>query len=95
MIPSSGTIGLDPLIDVTGVRVLARYIVELTFADGAVRVMDLEPYLWGPVFEPLTSNYDLFCQVAIDPVSGTICWPNGADFAPESLYVDSKPVVPS
>ena len=31
-----------PLVDVTGVRVLARYVVELTFDDGSVRVIDLE-----------------------------------------------------
>lgn len=47
---------LAPLIAVTGVRVLARYVVELTFADGSERVIDLEPLLWGPMFEPLVSG---------------------------------------
>jgi len=47
---------LTPLIDVTDVRVLARYVVELTFADGSERVIDLEPLLWGPMFEPLVAE---------------------------------------
>ena len=57
---------LEPLIDVTGVRLLARYVVELTFADGHVRVMDLESLLWGPMFEPLKDpsfSYPMFEQM--------------------------------
>lgn len=86
---------LQPLIDVTGVRVLARYVVELTFADGSVRVIDLEPLLWGEMFEPLTTDYDTFRQVRVDPDAGTIVWPNGADISPRTLYAESKPVVPA
>jgi hypothetical protein len=86
---------LARLIDVSHVRVLARYVVELTFADGAVRVIDLEPFLWGPMFEPLKADYGLFRQVAVDSDAGTIVWPNGADLSPRTLYTESKPVVPS
>ncbi len=86
---------LAPLIDVTGVRVLARYVVELEFADGAVRVIDLEPLLWGPMFEPLVADYDLFRQVTVDRDAGTIVWPNGADISPRTLYAESKPAVPA
>ena len=86
---------LEPLIDVTGVRVLARYVVELTFADGSVRVIDLEPLLWGPMFEPLVANYSLFRRVDVDTEAGTIAWPNGADISPRTLYAESKPAVPA
>ncbi|MGQ0802451.1 MAG: DUF2442 domain-containing protein [Actinomycetota bacterium] len=82
-----------PLIDVTGVRVLARYVVELTFADGAARVIDLEPLLWGPMFEPLKADYELFRQVTVDPDAGTIVWPNDADVSPRTLYAESKPAI--
>jgi hypothetical protein len=75
--------------------VLARYVVELTFADGAVRVIDLEPLLWGPMFEPLLADYDLFRRVCIDDDAGTIVWPNGADISPRTLYAESKPAVPA
>lgn len=86
---------LAPLIDVTDVRVLARYVVELTFADGSVRVIDLEPLLWGPMFEPLLADYELFRQVRVDHDAGTIVWPNGADISPRTLFAESKPAIPA
>lgn len=86
---------LEPLIDVTQVRVLARYVVELTFANGEIRVIDLEPMLWGEMFEPLKADYGLFRQVKADPDVGTIVWPNGTDLSPRTLYSESKPVVPA
>lgn len=86
---------LAPLIDVGGVRVLARYVVELRFANGEIKVIDLEPLLWGPMFEPLVKDYELFCRVDVDPEAGTIVWPNGADLSPRTLYAESKPAVPA
>ena len=85
---------LAPLIAVTDVRVLARYVVELTFADEGQRVIDLEPLLWGPIFEPLLADYDLFRDVTVDPDAGTIVWPNGADISPRTLFAESRPTVP-
>lgn len=84
-----------PVIDVTSVRVLSRYVVELSFADGEVRVIDLEPLLWGEMFEPLLADYGLFREVHVDPEAGTIVWPNGADLSPRALYAESKSAVPS
>jgi uncharacterized protein DUF2442 len=86
---------IEPLVDVKAVRVLSRYLVELDFADGAKRVIDLEPYLWGPMFEPLLGDYSVFSQVRVDPDAGTIVWPNGADISPRTLYAESKPAVPA
>ncbi|MGH9226768.1 MAG: DUF2442 domain-containing protein [Acidimicrobiales bacterium] len=86
---------LEPLIDVTGVRVLARYVVELTFADGDARVIDRERLLWGPMFDPLVADYGLFRRVRVDREAGTIVWPNGADISPRTLYAESKPAVPA
>lgn len=86
---------LAPLIDVRDVRVLARYVVALTFADGSERVIDLEPLLWGPMFEPLVADYELFRQVKVDPDAGTIVWPNGADISPRTLFAESRPTVPA
>jgi hypothetical protein len=83
------------LVDVTAVRVLSRYLVELDFADGAKRVIDLETFLWGPMFEPLLADYGLFCEVSVDPEAGTIVWPKGADLSPRTLYSESKPAVPA
>lgn len=78
-------------VDVSGVRVLTRYVLELTFANGQTRALDVEPFLWGPAFAPLLADYATFRAVRVDPEAGTIVWPNGADLAPELLYEKSKP----
>ncbi len=38
----------------------------------------------GPIVEPLRDPA-YFLRVALDPVAGTVVWPNGADFAPDFL----------
>ena len=83
-----------PLVDVTGVRVLARYVVELTFDDGSVEVIDLEDRLRGPAFAPVRDDYATFCAVAVNTESGTLEFPNGADLSPAMLHLESKPAVP-
>lgn len=84
-----------PLVDVTGVRVLGRYVLELTFDTSEVKVLDMEPLMSGPVFEALLSDYNLFRQVKVDGLSGTIVWPNGADWAPDELYSKAKSAIPA
>lgn len=86
---------MEPINDVADVQVLSRYIVELTFATGERRVIDLEPLLVGAVFEPLIRDYALFNQVRADAEAGTLVWPNGADISPRTLYRHSRPAVPS
>ena len=86
---------MNKVIDVTAARVLARYVVELTFETGETRVIDLEPLLQGPVFQPLVDDYALFRQLRVDPEAGTIVWPNGADISPRTLYLRSRDIVPS
>lgn len=70
---------------VVAVRVQRPYVVEVTFEDGVQREVDVEPLLWGEVFRPLRDP-DFFGRVTVDPDSGTIAWPNGADLSPEFLY---------
>ena len=77
--------------DVTGVRVLHPYVIEVTFADGVQRRIDVAPEMYGPVFEPL-HDPAYFEQVHVDPDVGTIVWPNGADLSPEFLYTTDAPV---
>lgn len=86
---------VTPLVRVTAVQVLSRYIVDLQFADGMRKVIDLEPHLWGEMFAPLLADYDLFRQVRVDEDAGTIAWPNGADLSPRMLYEQAKVSVPS
>jgi len=79
------------LIGVRAVQPLTSFRVRLTFTDGAVREMDLEPYLRGPIFEPIRNDPQLFAAVQVDTDGDTITWPNGADIAPETLYYDGNP----
>ena len=70
---------------VVAVPVLRPYVIEVTFQSGTVRQVDLEPILWGSVFEPLRDPA-LFAQATVDPEIETVVWPNGADVSPEFLY---------
>ena len=72
-------------LHVTEVIYLKDYELRLTFNDGSVKILDLENELYGEIFEPLKA-IELFRQVYVNPDTGTIEWPNGADFAPEFLY---------
>ena len=56
----------------------------VAFSDGCDATVDLRPLLSGPVFEPLLDP-DMFAKFTLDPVCKTVCWPNGADLAPEAL----------
>jgi len=72
-------------VDVTAVEVVGPYRLRLSFDDGTVGEIDFSDRAWRGVFEPL-SDPAYFGHVAIDPDGGTICWPNGVDMAPETLY---------
>jgi hypothetical protein len=71
--------------EAVSVRVVKPYVIEVSFKDGTRRQIDIEPYFWGEVFAPLRDPV-LFAQAAVDPTFGSVCWPTGADLAPEFLY---------
>ena len=74
-------------------RVLRGYILELTWADGVVTTLDIEPYLWGPAFEPLRDPA-VFEAVTVVPELGTVVWPNGVDISPQELRSKSRWAAP-
>ena len=57
--------------------------VHVCFNDASENTIDFEPWLEGPVFEPLRDPA-YFRRFFVD--GGTVIWPNGADIAPETLY---------
>ncbi len=65
------------------------YVIHLIFADGTEGDVDLAQELYGKLFEPL-KNIETFKQFTIHLDFHTLCWPNGADFAPEFLYEKSR-----
>ena len=65
-------------------RYLNNYNIEIFFDDGKSGVVNLSKYPEkGGVFSPL-SDPEYFKKFFID--LNTLCWPNGADIAPERLY---------
>jgi hypothetical protein len=73
---------------VISAKPLDDFKIEVEFSDGTHGVISLKDRLFGPVFEPL-KNPDYFKKLTIDEF-GVICWPNGADIAPDALYEKLK-----
>ena len=74
------------IVHVTKAAYLRDYKVYLEFNDGKKGVVDLEDKAKRDgVFKPL-HDLDYFRQLRLDEKLDTICWPNGADLAPEMLY---------
>lgn len=70
---------------VKDVAYVSEYKLLLTFDDGVVKLVDLEPYLDGEIFEPLR-DLEYFRTVRVNPDIDTIVWENGADVSPDFLY---------
>ena len=80
---------LDRLVRVQRAEALQDYWIRIEFDDGTTRDINLEPYLRGPIFDPIRRDYDLFRNLHIE--GGTVCWPNGADIDPDVLYYNLAP----
>ncbi len=70
-------------------RYLHGYTIHVRFADGTGGDLDLKQELYGEVFEPL-KDPNVFREFYIHSEFHTLCWPNGADLAPEFLYEKAK-----
>ena len=66
------------------VAALPGHRLHVEFDDGTAGEIDLTDRLFGPVFEPLRDESE-FKKVGIDEF-GAICWPCGADLAPDALH---------
>jgi len=71
--------------DIVEARYVSDYTIWLRFEDGSEGEVDLSSELYGPIFEPL-KDPAYFSRFRVNPDTGTIEWPNHADFAPEFLY---------
>ena len=61
-----------------GRKVLIKYVT------GLQGIVDLAPRLWGPIYERLATDDNLFRQVEI--IGNTIRWPDDSDIAPERIW---------
>lgn len=75
---------------ITEVRHSGGYRLELTFADGVQVELDFEDRIVGRggVFTAL-EDIAFFKQVRVDPVGGTLVWPNDVDLDPDVLYSEA------
>ena len=71
--------------DITSVVPLAPYVIRVTFADGEIRDVDIEPLLDKGVFRALREP-ERFAEAHLDPESGVPAWPGGIDLDAEVIY---------
>ena len=82
---------MDYIPHIVGAEYTRDYVIKIKFDDGAVKIVDIESYVErGGVFSKLRDK-EYFKRFFID--LNTICWPNGADIAPERLYEIGKEVM--
>ena len=62
---------------------VSGHCIALVFNTGLRKTVDFSRWLKGPVFQPLQNPAE-FRKFFI--AGGTVCWPNGADVAPEALF---------
>ena len=62
-------------------------LVELEFLDGRRATFDVSPFVHLPVFERL-KDPAYFRRAKVD--HGTVAWPGGIDFDPDTLYMESS-----
>lgn len=80
---------IGPLVRIRHVQPLEAFAVLITFDDGTEKTIDLEPYLHGPIFEPVRNDPDMFRSIRVE--GNTVAWPNGADIDPDVLYYQLTP----
>jgi len=80
---------MKKLVRVSAVTPLEGYHCRVQFEDDTQKVVNLEPYLRGPIFRPILDDIEVFRSMRV--IDGTIGWDNGADIDPDVLYYDLKP----
>ena len=72
--------------DIVAVSPLAGRDVWVKYETGVEGVIDLAPLVeTDPIWSRVRTDDDFFRQVSIDAL-GTLCWPDGADIAPEHIW---------
>lgn len=79
---------------VISVKAADDYTLHLTFSNGEEGVFDCKPYLHKGVFQEL-QDVRYFGMVKAWKEAGTIHWPNGQDFCPDTLYLASVKAAPT
>jgi len=78
-----------PRVRALSAQALESNKARVTFENGVTRVIDLAPYLHGPIFSEIRSNPATFQSMHIE--GGAVTWDNGADIDPDVLYYNLAP----
>jgi hypothetical protein len=74
------------MVDVINARYIKEYLIEVEFSDSKKGIINFKEYaLREGLFRDLT-DIGFFRRFEVNKDIGTICWPNGLDIAPETLY---------
>jgi hypothetical protein len=76
---------MHTFITITKVKTNGHRLLDITYSDGKQNTVDLTPFFSMELYRPL-QNQSEFKKVYIDKETGTIMWPCGADFDPDTLY---------
>ena len=78
------------LYDVTKVKYLEKYKLQIEFENGCKGIVDFSEYPnKGGVFTKF-KDLDFFKNYSVSKELGTIVWGNEIDIAPETLYKKCK-----
>jgi hypothetical protein len=75
---------------VSTVQYKSPYKLILTFTNNEVKEFDFSSYLDYPVYRVLKD--ETFCNKAT-VFNGTVIWDENTDFDPDTLYLESKPLL--
>lgn len=75
--------------DVVRVSPLFDYRLEVEFATGEKRLIDMRPYLTYPAFAPLAEG-GMFLKAHV--ALGTVAWTDEIDISPDTLYLRGHPL---
>ncbi len=62
-------------------------LIKVNFTNGEVGIFDVSKYFNIGIFTEL-KNIDVFNDFKV--ISGTLQWSNGADFCPDTIYLESS-----
>lgn len=75
--------------DAIEAKYIEGYKLEITFENGKRGIIDFKDYSkLGGVFSRF-SDLEYFKKFYINQEIGVLCWPDGVDIAPETLYSEA------
>ncbi|MFH0799296.1 MAG: DUF2442 domain-containing protein [Pseudomonadota bacterium] len=74
------------LKDIIRAEYVGGYKIKFQFEDGKIGVLDFETAIDRKGIFSQLADLEYFKRFYLNKELGTICWPNGQDVAPETIY---------